>query len=354
MLGRQGIGVESINDVEHRCGSGMPSLGVAWNGFVVAMAGRVQARWSSDVSDLAPEGFLMPHFGRIMSAMITPFDAAGAVDLDVTQQLARHLVAQGHDGLVVCGTTGEAPTLTDDEKLAMFAAVVEAVDVPVIAGTVGYNTQHSVELSRQAAKLGVHGILSLCPFYSRPSQSGIEAHFRAIAEACDLPQIIYDIPKRTGRKVSTELLVRLAHDVSNIVAVKDAAGSPAETAVLVAETPDSFEVYSGDDALTLPLLAVGAVGTIGVATHWTAPDHVELFDAWDRGDVVAARTVNERMLESFAFETGDLAPNPIPTKAMLRTHGWEVGECRLPIGDAPDWVEPRAREVWSNLEAARG
>jgi 4-hydroxy-tetrahydrodipicolinate synthase len=296
----------------------------------------------------------MSHFGRIMSAMITPFDAAGAVDLDVAQQLARHLVAQGHDGLVVCGTTGEAPTLTDDEKLAMFAAVVEAVDVPVIAGTVGYNTQHSVELSRQAAKLGVHGILSLCPFYSRPSQSGIEAHFRAIAEACELPQIIYDIPKRTGRKVSTELLVRLARDVPNIVAVKDAAGSPAETAVLVAEAPDSFEVYSGDDAFTLPLLAVGAVGTIGVATHWTAPDHVELFDAWDRGDVVAARTVNRRMLESFAFETGDLAPNPIPTKAMLRTHGWEVGECRLPIGDAPDWVEPRAREVWSNLEAARG
>jgi 4-hydroxy-tetrahydrodipicolinate synthase len=288
-----------------------------------------------------------------MSAMVTPFDAAGAVEYDVAQELAKHLVEQGHDGLVICGTTGESPTLTDDEKLGMFAAVVEAVDVPVVAGTVGYDTHHSVELSRQAAKLGVHGILSLCPFYSRPSQAGIEAHFRAIAEACDLPQVIYDIPVRTGRKVSTEVLTRLAHEVPNIVGVKDASANPAETARLIAATPDDFEVYSGDDGFTLPLLAVGAVGTIGVATHWTGPDHVELFDAWDRGDVAAARAVNRRMLESFGYETGDLAPNPIPTKAMLRTRGWAVGQCRLPIGQAPDWVEPRAREVWANLEAAR-
>lgn len=296
----------------------------------------------------------MPHFGRLLSAMITPFDSAGAVDHDVAQQLARHLVAQGHDGLVVCGTTGEAPTLTDDEKLGMFAAVVEAVDVPVVAGTVGYNTEHSIELSKQAAKLGVHGVLSLCPFYNRPSQAGIEAHFRAIAEACDLPQLIYDIPKRTGRKVERDVLARLAHEVPNIVGVKDAAGNPSDTAVLIAETPDDFEVYSGDDAFTLPLLAVGAVGTIGVATHWTGPDHVELFDAWDRGEIARAQAVNRRMLPSFEFETGDLAPNPIPTKALLRTQGWAVGQCRLPMGEAPDWVEPRAREVLAELEAARG
>lgn len=296
----------------------------------------------------------MPHFGRILSAMVTPFDAAGAVDFDVAQRLARHLVAEGHDGLVVCGTTGESPTLSDDEKLGMFAAVVEAVDVPVVAGTVGADTAHSVDLTRQAAKLGVHGILSLCPFYSRPSQAGIEAHFRAVAEACELPQLIYDIPVRTGRKVSSEVLVRLAHEVPNIVGVKDAAASPAESARVIAATPPDFEYYSGDDGLTLPLLAIGAVGTIGVATHWTGPDHVEMFDAWERGDVDAARAVNARLLESFAFETGDLAPNPIPTKAMLRTLGWDVGQCRLPLGDAPEWVETNAREVWANLEVSRG
>jgi 4-hydroxy-tetrahydrodipicolinate synthase len=296
----------------------------------------------------------MPHFGRILSAMITPFDADGSVDLDMAQRLARHLVAEGNEGLVVCGTTGESPTLCDDEKLSMFAAVVEAVDVPVVAGTVGNDTAHSIELTRRAADVGVHGILTLCPYYNRPSQTGIEAHFRAIAAACDLPQIVYDIPVRTGRKVSSEVLIRLAHEVPNIVGVKDAAGNPAESARVIAATPEDFEYYSGDDGLTLALLAVGAVGTIGVATHWTAPDHVEMFDAWERGDVAAARAANRRMLESFSFETGDLAPNPIPTKAMLRTLGWEVGQCRLPMGDAPDWVEPRAREVWANLEAARG
>jgi 4-hydroxy-tetrahydrodipicolinate synthase len=289
-----------------------------------------------------------------MTAMVTPFDAAGAVDYDTAQQLARHLVAEGNEGLVVCGTTGESPTLTDDEKLGMFAAVVEAVDVPVIAGSVGYNTAHSVDLSQQAAKLGVHGILSLCPFYSRPSQAGIEAHFRAIADACDLPQLIYDIPIRTGRKVSTELLARLAHEVPNIVGVKDAAANPAETARLIAATPDDFEVYSGDDGLTLPFLSVGAVGVIGVATHWTGPDHVEMFDAWEVGDIAGAQRANRRMLESFAFETGDLTPNPIPSKAMLRSLGFAVGECRLPVGPAPDGLEDRAREVYASLVNARG
>lgn len=295
-----------------------------------------------------------PRFGRILTALVTPFDADGRVNLDEAQRLARHLVAEGNEGFVVCGTTGESPVLTDDEKLSMFAAIVEAVDVPVIAGTVGSDTAHSIELSRQAAALGVHGILSLCPYYSRPSQAGIEAHLRAIAAAVELPQIIYDIPIRTGRKVASEVLLRLAHEVSNIIGVKDAAGSPAETARVIAAAPSGFEIYSGDDALTLPLLAVGAVGTIGVATHWTAPDHVEMFDALAAGDLGRAQRVNQRMLPSFSFETGDDAPNPIPSKAMLRTLGFAVGECRLPLGVAPAGVEDRARQVYADLVTARG
>jgi 4-hydroxy-tetrahydrodipicolinate synthase len=286
--------------------------------------------------------------------MVTPMRADGSVDLDAAAALARWLVEQGNEGLVVCGTTGESPVLTDDEKLSVIAAVVEAVTVPVIAGTVGPDTAHSVELSRRAADLGAAAILSLCPYYNRPSQAGIEAHLRAVAGATPLPNLVYDIPVRTGRKVATEVLLRLARDVPNVVGVKDAAGSPAETARLVAAAPAGFEVYSGDDALTLPLLAVGAVGVVGVATHWAAPDHRQLLDRWAAGDTVGARAVNDRLLESFAFETGDDAPNPVPAKAMLRTLGHPVGECRLPMGPAPDGLEAAARGVYERLVAARG
>jgi 4-hydroxy-tetrahydrodipicolinate synthase len=296
----------------------------------------------------------MARFGRVVTAMITPMAADGAVDLDIAAQLARRLVDEGNDALVVCGTTGESATLTDDEKLSMFRAVVEAVDVPVIAGTVGSDTAHSVHLSQEAAALGVAAILSLCPYYNRPSQAGIEAHFRAVAAATSLPNIIYDIPIRTGRKISTDVLLRLAHEVDNIVALKDAAASPAETARLIAMAPAGYEVYSGDDSLTLPLLAVGAVGVVGVATHWTAPDHVELFAHWERGDVEGARLVNQRMLESFAFETGDDAPNPVPTKAMMRALGVAVGHCRLPMGPEPDGLQERAGAVYDRLVNARG
>jgi 4-hydroxy-tetrahydrodipicolinate synthase len=295
----------------------------------------------------------MPRFGRIVTAMVTPMTPEGALDLDVAGELARRLVAEGNEALVVSGTTGESPTLSDAEKLALFAAVVEAVDVPVIAGTVGPDTAHSVRLSREAAALGVAGILSLCPYYSRPSQAGIEGHLRAVAEATPLPNLVYDIPVRTGRKISTEVLLRVAADLPNVVGVKDAAGSPAETARLIAAAPPGFEVYSGDDSLTLPLLAVGAVGVVGVATHWTAPDHVELFDAWAAGDVARARAVNARLLESFAFETSDDTPNPIPTKAMMRMLGVPVGECRAPVGPAPAGLEEHARSVHDRLLAAR-
>ena len=174
-----------------------------------------------------------PTFGRILTALITPFGGDGNVDLDVAQRLARRLVDEGNEGLVVCGTTGESPALSDDEKLSMFSAVIEAVNVPVIAGTVGNNTAHSVELSLRAKALGVHGILSLCPYYNRPSQAGIEQHLRAIAQAVDLPQVIYDIPVRTGRKVSSEVLLRLAHEEKNVIGLKDAAANPAETARVI-------------------------------------------------------------------------------------------------------------------------
>ena len=253
--------------------------------------------------------------------MVTPFDSEGVLDLDAARALARYLQAHGNDGLVLAGTTGEAPTLDDDERLSLFAAVIEAVTIPVIAGTGTNDTRHSIHLTKQAESLGAAGILAVCPYYNRPSQAGIEAHMRAIAAASDLPVVVYDIPVRTGRKINTATLLRLFRDVPNIVGLKDAAGNPGETAALISSAPPGFEAYSGDDAMTLPLLASGIVGTIGVATHWTGEDHQDLFDLWEKGDTDGARLVNSRMLESFAFETGDEAPNPIPTKAMMRHLG---------------------------------
>jgi 4-hydroxy-tetrahydrodipicolinate synthase len=297
----------------------------------------------------------MARFGRVLTAMVTPFDADGRLDLDVARTLARYLQDNGNDGIVVAGTTGEAPVLTDDERLSLFAAVIEAVSIPVIAGTGTNDTAHSVHMTTEAQALGAAGVLAVCPYYNRPSQAGIAAHIRAMAAATTLPVMVYDIPVRTGRKINTATLLSL-FETPNIVALKDAAGNPGETAALVhaaANAELDVEVYSGDDGLTLPLLAVGAVGVVGVATHWTGPDHQEMFDLWEKGDVVGARLVNSRMLESFAFETGDDAPNPIPTKAMMRHLGIPVGQARLPMGDAPAFVEERAPLVAANLQRWR-
>jgi 4-hydroxy-tetrahydrodipicolinate synthase len=296
----------------------------------------------------------MARFGRVLTAMVTPFDRDGELNVDAAVDLAKWLVEQGNEGLVVCGTTGESATLSIDEKLTLFETISAAVTVPILAGTTGYNTRLDIGLTEQAAKLGIAGVLGVCPFYSRPSQAGLETHFRAIAGATDLPLLLYDIPVRSGRKIDSTTLVRLGNDVPNIVGVKDAAGNPGATAAVNANTPEHFEIYSGDDAMTLPLLAVGAVGAIGVATHWCAPDQVAMFDAWERGDTAGARQINARLLESFEFETGDLAPNPVPSKAMMRALGHDVGECRSPMGPTPHGLDDDARHVYDRLVAARG
>jgi 4-hydroxy-tetrahydrodipicolinate synthase len=294
----------------------------------------------------------MARFGHVVTAMVTPFDNEGKLDLDAARALARWLQDHDNDALVVAGTTGEAPVLTDDERLALFAAVAEAVTIPVIAGAGTNDTLHSIHMTTEAAKLGVAGILAVCPYYNRPSQSGIEAHIKAIAAASDLPVVIYDIPVRTGRKIATSTLLRLAHDVPTVLGVKDAAGNPGETASLIAGAPDGFEVMSGDDSMTLPLLAVGAVGVIGVATHWTGAEHQEMVALWHKGDTAGARAVNARLLPSFAYETGDEAPNPIPTKVMMNLLGVPVGEARLPMGPPPEWLEGKARAVLAGLDRA--
>jgi len=281
--------------------------------------------------------------------MVTPFDAEGSLDLGAAAELARWLADHGSDGLVVAGTTGEGSTLADDEKLDLWRAVAGAVTVPVIANTGSNDTAHSVHLTGLAEGCGVAGVLAVTPYYNRPSQAGLEAHFRAVAAATELPVMLYDIPVRSGRKISHDVMVRLATEVANVVAVKDAAADVAATALLIAAVPDRFEVYSGNDDHTLALTALGAVGVVGVATHWVGLEMAELIAAAGKGDLATAREINGRLLESYLFESGDAAPNPIPAKAMMRTLGLAVGECRLPMGPAPIGLEDRAREVYANL-----
>jgi 4-hydroxy-tetrahydrodipicolinate synthase len=295
----------------------------------------------------------VPRFGQVVTAMVTPFHKDGSLNLDGAKRLACWLQDNGNDGLVIAGTTGEAPVLTDDERLSLFKAVVEAVTIPVIAGTGTNDTAHSIHLTKEATKLGVAGILAVTPYYNRPSQAGIDAHMRAVCAATTLPVVIYDIPVRTGRKINTPTLAKLANEVKNVAGVKDAAGNPAESARLMTMVPKSFELISGDDGLTLPLMAVGCTAVIGVATHWSGVDHQEMFKKWNAGDTAGARAVNARLVESFAFETGDDNPNPLPTKAMMNHLGLDVGDARLPMGPPPAGLAERAAQVMKNLVAAR-
>jgi 4-hydroxy-tetrahydrodipicolinate synthase len=295
----------------------------------------------------------MAIFGQVLTAMITPFDASGALDLNEAVRLAKWLQDNGNDGLVVSGTTGESSTLTDAEKLSLWEAVINAVTIPVIAGSGSNDTAHSVHLTKEVTKMGAAGILAVGPYYNRPPQSGLEGHITAMANATTLPVVVYDIPVRTGRKISTQTLAKLANTVPNIKALKDAAGAPAETANLMALVPRDFELYSGDDGLTLAFLAYGGSGVIGVATHWSAPEHQAMITAFKNGDVSLARKYNDILLESYAFETGDDNPNPIPSKVMMNHLGFKVGDCRLPMGPPPAGLADRAATVHANLQKAR-
>ena len=295
----------------------------------------------------------MGQFGKVLTAMVTPFNDSGDLDLDVARNLAQWLVSNGNDGLVIAGTTGESPTLTHDEQASLIACVVSAVDAPVIAGAGSNDTSAAIELTERADQAGASAILSVTPYYNRPSQEGLLEHFRAIAGATDLPIVLYDIPVRSGRKIETETLLELAHTVDNIVALKDAAGDPAETAYFLSQAPEDFEVYSGDDSLTLPLMAIGAVGVVGVATHWTGPEHQRMMLAIENGDLIEAKAINRNLQKSFNYESTQEAPNPIPAKMMMRLLGFQVGRGRPPLNVVPDDLQSLAEEVLSQTEVGQ-
>ena len=281
--------------------------------------------------------FEEPRFGRVLTAMATPFDDSGNLDLDQAAVLANYLVAHGSEGLVVAGTTGESPVLSDDERLTLITAVCEAVTVPVLAGTTTNDTRHSIELTSQAAALGAAGVLAVTPYYNRPPQAGLFAHFKAVAQSTSLPIMLYDIPARTGRKISVETIVGLSQECPNIIGVKDASGDLAAAAQTIAQTPPTFDLYSGDDSLTLAFLDIGGVGVVSVASHWVGDMMQAVIGAFLSGDQEKVTELESVLSVSYDFESTERWPNPLPTKAVLRALGLNVGQCRLPMGPSdPD------------------
>lgn len=294
-----------------------------------------------------------PRFGRVVTAMVTPFDETGSVDLDAARDLARYLSEHGSDALVVAGSTGEGSSLSDEEKIDLFTTVASSVTIPVLAGSTFASTQQSVTLTRRATTTGVSGILVTTPAYSRPSQAGLVAHFGAVAESTNLPVMIYDIPSRTGRKIESTTIAQVLTAHANVVALKDASGDVVNAARVAAAWNRRLDLYCGDDSLTLAFLAIGAVGVVSVAAHWCGPEFARLVALTLEGQWDDARRLNARLAESCLFESSTDFPNPVPTKAMMRHLGLRVGQCRLPhaLGDAT--LDAEAQRVLSNLRASR-
>jgi 4-hydroxy-tetrahydrodipicolinate synthase len=271
--------------------------------------------------------------GSVITAMVTPFDADGEVDLDRFRELAAHLVENGSDGVVVCGTTGESPTLTDEEKLSLFAAAVEAVGdcATVIAGTGTYDTAHSAQLTGQATELGVDGILVVTPYYNKPPQRAIVRHFEEIAGATHLPVVAYNIPGRVVVNIESATIARLA-EIENVVAVKQALDDPAQARFIAEET--RLDLYSGDDPNTFAFLELGGVGVVSVTAHLWGPQVAEMIRRHRNGDVDGARAMHEEQQPS--YDLLRIQTNPIPIKAALNLTGHDVGGHRLPMVEADE------------------
>ncbi|WAA13553.1 4-hydroxy-tetrahydrodipicolinate synthase [Fervidibacillus halotolerans] len=269
-------------------------------------------------------------FGRIVTAMVTPFDNKGNIDFGKTTKLIEYLIENGSDALVVAGTTGESPTLTVEEKLALFKHVVNVVKnrVPVIAGTGGNNTKASIELTKRAEEIGVDAVMIVAPYYNKPNQEGLYQHFRSIAESTKLPIMIYNIPGRTGINIQSETIIRLS-EIPNIVAVKEASGNLNQMTEIIAKTPKDFRLYSGDDSLTLPVLSIGGFGVVSVASHVIGLEMKRMIESFLQGDIQSASRLNQKL---FPLMKGLFAaPNPVPVKTALQLKGINVGSVRLPL-----------------------
>lgn len=281
--------------------------------------------------------------------MITPFDTEGRVDYAIAEKLAIHLADNGSDTLVVCGTTGESPTLSWDEEFELFRVIQSAVagKAKVMAGTGSNSTQEAIAATQKAQALGLDGSLQVVPYYNKPPQDGLYQHFRAIAEAApDLPIMLYNVPGRTSQNLLPETVARLA-EISNIVAIKEASGNLDQVSQVRRLTPPEFLIYSGDDSLTLPILAVGGFGVVSVASHVVGNQLQQMIQAFERGNTTVARDLHIQLLP--LCKALFLTTNPILVKAAMRLMGWEVGSCRLPLGEAPESLVTELKQVLHDL-----
>ncbi|MCP3033476.1 4-hydroxy-tetrahydrodipicolinate synthase [Halobacillus sp. A1] len=270
------------------------------------------------------------NFGQVLTAMVTPFDQKGEIDFNATRTLVNHLISNGSDGLVVGGTTGESPTLTSEEKIELFQFVVKAVNgrVPVIAGTGSNSTKASVELTIQAEKTGVDAIMLVAPYYNKPSQEGLFQHFQTIAASTSLPVMLYNIPGRSVVNMSPDTIVRLS-EIENIVSVKESSGDLDAVTEIITRTSDDFTVYSGDDGMTLPILAIGGNGIVSVASHIIGNEMQQMVQSYQTGDVQYAAAAHRKLLP--IMNALFAHPSPSPVKAALNMKGVPVGDVRLPM-----------------------
>ncbi|MBM7540626.1 4-hydroxy-tetrahydrodipicolinate synthase [Amphibacillus cookii] len=283
-------------------------------------------------------------FGKLLTAMVTPFNDKNLVDYNKVTELMHYLIENGSDGLVVAGTTGESPTLSHQEKLELFKHTVAVSNgqYPIIAGTGSNNTEETIKLTKEAEAIGVDAVLLVTPYYNKPNQSGLYQHFLAVAEATELPIMLYNIPGRTMVHLTVDTIVALSK-VDNIISVKESSGNLDAISQIIEETSDDFSVYSGDDSLTLPLKAIGADGVVSVASHIVGNEMKEMLNRFDQGEVKQASALHRSLLP--IMRGLFMAPSPAPVKAALRMKGIETGSVRLPLVNVNEVEEQLIRDL---------
>lgn len=277
----------------------------------------------------------MKEWGRLLTAMATPFNKDGSLNLDGAKLLAKRLVSEGSSALVVCGTTGESPTLTEEEKLALFTAVKETVAVPVIANVGSNNTDNSAKLAEKARKAGMDGVMGVVPYYNKPNKAGLYAHFQAIAQSAQIPVLVYNVPGRTGSNMDGDTILKIA-EIPYIQSIKEATAEFDKISRVVSEAPSHFSVYTGEDLLTLPLLAIGVYGVVSVAAHVAGKQMKAMIDYYVAGKVEEAKRLHLALTP--IYKSLFMTSNPIPLKAALKITGFDAGPLRLPLVEADEEV----------------